>query len=315
MTKRLMITGADGFVGRWLTREALRQGWQVVLVIGPGGAHPSAWLTPSEAFHTAHLDADFTSEADVHRVARIPVDAVVHLAAMASGAAARKDPVGAMQVNATGSANLVTALGEAGQRPRFLFVSSGEVYGAGHEAPIPETAPLSPASPYAASKATAETAVLEAAHSTGIAVCIARPFTHTGPGQSPVYVLPGMIRRLREAKASGQHQIPVGNLEPVRDFLDVRDVVRAYLLLLEHGTAGEAWNVASGVGRRLRDCLDILARMVGVSAEPVTDASLVRPADISMLIGDPSRLHAATGWTPQIPFEQTLQDLVDAQAD
>jgi GDP-4-dehydro-6-deoxy-D-mannose reductase len=128
-------------------------------------------------------------------------------------------------------------------------------------------------------------------------------------------VLPGLTHRLVEAKRSGQREIPVGNLAPVRDFLDVRDVVKAYLLLLEHGAAGQAYNVSSGVGQRLSDCFASLARLVGVDAVAVTDASLVRPADIPVLIGDPSRLQAATGWTPQIPFEQTLQDLVDAQAD
>lgn len=313
--RRLLITGADGFVGRWLTREALHQGWEPVLVIGPGGAHPSGWLTPTQAGYVTHLDADFTSEADLRRVAQVTVDAIVHLAAMASGAAARKDPMGAMQVNAIGSVNFLTEFAEAGQQPRFLFVSSGEVYGAGHPGPISETAPLKPASPYAASKFAAEPAVLDLAQSSGIPLVIARPFTHTGPGQAPLYVLPGLARKLREAKRSAQREVPVGNLDPVRDFLDVRDVVKAYLLMLEHGVAGEAYNVASGVGHRLGDCFEQLARIIGVDATPVTDASLVRPADIPVLIGDPSKLHAATGWTPQIPFEQTLQDLVDAQAD
>jgi GDP-4-dehydro-6-deoxy-D-mannose reductase len=312
---RLLITGADGFVGRWLTREALQQGWEVVLVIGPGGAHPSGWLTPAQAGYVTHLDADFTSEADLQRVAQVPVDAIVHLAAMASGAAARKDPTGAMQVNLKGSARLLNEVESAGHRPRFLFVSTGEVYGAGHHGPITEEAELNPASPYAESKAAAEVALTTYAVSRGSPLIIARPFTHSGPGQAPMYVLPGMVQRLREAKRTDQQEIPVGNLDPVRDFLDVRDVVRAYLLLLKHGVPGEAYNVASGVGHRLGDCFAALARIVGVDAVPVADASLVRPADISVLIGDPSKLHAATGWTPQIPFEQTLQDLVDAQAD
>lgn len=312
---RLLITGADGFVGRWLTREALRQGWQVALVIGPGGAHPSAWLTPAEARGVTHLDADFAVPEEIRRVAQVPADAVVHLAAMASGAAARKDPDGAMQINAIGSVTLIHQFHAAGQRPKVLFVSTGEVYGAGHDGPIPEDAPLVPVSAYAASKRVAEGAVSDLAQAAEIPVMVVRPFTHTGPGQSPAFVLPGMTHRLSAAKRTGQRDIPVGNLDPVRDFLDVRDVVKAYLLLLEHGVAGAAYNVASGVGHRLRDCFDVLAGLVGVDAVPVTDASLVRPADIPVLIGDPSRLHAATGWTPLIPFEQTLQDLVDAQAD
>jgi GDP-4-dehydro-6-deoxy-D-mannose reductase len=313
--RRLLITGADGFVGRWLTREALYQGWQATVVIGPGGTHPSAWLTPAEAGAVYHLDADFTVAEDIRRVAQVPTDAIVHLAAMASGAAARLDPDGAMQINAIGSVTLIHQLHEAGQHPGVLFVSTGEVYGAGHDGPVAEDTPLHPVSPYAVSKQVAEGAVSDLGQAAGIPVIVARPFTHTGPGQSPSFVLPGLARRLHDAKQRGQPEVAVGNLAPVRDFLDVRDVVKAYLLLLEHGVAGQAYNVSSGVGQRLSDCFATLARLVGVDAVPVTDAALVRPADIPVLIGDPSRLHAATGWMPQIPFEQTLQDLVDAQAD
>lgn len=313
--KRLLITGADGFVGRWLTREALRQGgWQVVTVIGPGGAPPSTWLTPSEARGVNHLEADFTSAADLQRVARLSADAVVHLAAMASGAAARKDPDGAMQLNATGSVNLITAFREAGHHLRFLFVSSGEVYGAGHDGPIPEDAPLNPASAYAASKSAAETALLDPGHQLAIPVIIARPFPHTGPGQSTDYVLPAFVARLQAAGVAGEREIPVGNLDVVRDFLDVRDVVRAYLHLLEHGRAGECYNVASGIGQHLGACFRRLAGLVGVDAQPVADPALVRPVDIPVLIGDSSRLRAATGWTPEYTFDRTLQDLVNAQA-
>jgi GDP-4-dehydro-6-deoxy-D-mannose reductase len=312
--KRLLITGADGFVGRWLARAALAEGWQVVAAIGPGGAPPSEWLTLAELAHVTTMELDLTVPGDLVRVATEPVDAVVHLAAMASGAAARKDPEGAMQVNAGGSVRLMSALATAGQHPRFLFVSSGEVYGAGCNGPIVEDAPLKPVSPYAATKCAAEAALRDLSQQIRMPVIIARPFTHTGPGQAALYVLPGMARKLRAAQRLGQREIAVGNLEPVRDFLDVRDVVRAYLLLLEHGVAGEAYNVSSGVGHRLADCFEALARLVGIDAVPVVDASLVRPADITALIGDPSKLHTATGWTPIISFEQTLQDLVDAQA-
>jgi GDP-4-dehydro-6-deoxy-D-mannose reductase len=144
---------------------------------------------------------------------------------------------------------------------------------------------------------------------------VVRPFPHSGPGQDTRFVLPAFAARLRTAKQAGERLVPVGNLDVVRDMLDVRDVVRAYLLLLERGTSGEVYNVASGVGQHLRDCFIRLAALSGVDAAPVEDAALVRPADIPVLIGDPSKLHAATGWTPMIDFEQTLQDVIDAQAD
>jgi GDP-4-dehydro-6-deoxy-D-mannose reductase len=109
--------------------------------------------------------------------------------------------------------------------------------------------------------------------------------------------------------------VRTGNLSAARDFLDVRDVVRAYLLLLDRGVAGETYNVASGVGHRLSDCFEMLARIIGVDARAESDAALLRPGDIAVLIGDATKLRQATGWSPQIPFERTLQDLVDAQAD
>lgn len=143
---------------------------------------------------------------------------------------------------------------------------------------------------------------------------VARPFPHTGPGQTTAYVLPALAARLLEAKRTGAATVRTGNLDPVRDFLDVRDVVRAYLLLLEHGASGEIYNVASGVGYRLSDCFDLIADIVGVDATAEQDAALLRPGDIPVLIGDSTKLRGLTGWAPTISFEQTLQDLVDAQA-
>jgi len=311
--RRLLITGADGFVGRWLVREALAQGWVAAAVIGPGGAEPRSWLAPAEAGRVETLTADLTSSDDLTRVAAIEADAVIHLAALSSGAAARRDPVRAMDVNATATGNLLAALDRTGRRPRFLLVSTGEVYGAGHHGPIREDAPLRPVSPYAESKCAAERAVLDPERSGGD-VLVARAFPHTGPGQSPEFVIPAFAARLREAGRLGQREIPVGNLDVIRDFLDVRDVARAYLLLLDRGRAGECYNVASGVGRHLRDCFGRLAGLLGVDATPVEDASLVRPADIPVLIGDAAKLRATTGWQPVITLDQTFQDLLDAQA-
>jgi GDP-4-dehydro-6-deoxy-D-mannose reductase len=312
--RRLLVTGADGFVGRWLVRDALAQGWAVTAVTGPGGTPPAEWLSADEASRVQDFAADLTEAGDLTRIAAVATDAVVHLAAASSGAAARRDPEGAMRVNAIATVGLLTALGDAGHRPRFLFVSTGEVYGAGYDGPITAVAPPRPVSPYAASKAAAEPAVLDLAADSGMAAVVARAFPHTGPGQSTDFVLPAFAARLQEARRLGQREIPVGNLDVVRDFLDVRDVTRAYLALLDHGRPGACYNVASGLGRRLRDCFTAMAAALGVDARPVADASLVRPADIPVLIGDPARLRAATGWQPAIAFDQTLRDVIDAQA-
>jgi len=311
----LLVTGADGFVGRWLVRAARADGWDVTAVVGPGGATPDAWLTADELTGVTTMTADFDSIEAIWRVGKVAADAVVHLAAMASGAAARRDPEAAMRINGAASVMLLTQLYESGNAPRILFVSTGEVYGAGHDGPISEDTEPQPISPYAASKWAGEVALLEMTDAGMLDLVVARPFPHTGPGQSPTYVLPAFATRIREAARTGQHEIAVGNLEVVRDFLDVRDVVQAYLGLLEHGESGRCYNVASGTGRHLGRCVEMLAERIGADVVPVVDPTLVRPADIPVLIGDASRLRARTGWTPQYSFEQTLQDLVDAQAD
>jgi GDP-4-dehydro-6-deoxy-D-mannose reductase len=149
----------------------------------------------------------------------------------------------------------------------------------------------------------------------GLPVIIARSFTHTGPGQRNTYVLPALASRLIAARQSGSGTVPTGNLDAIRDFLDVRDVVNAYLRLLAKGAPGEVYNVASGIGHKLSDCFSALAAIIGVNAEAVADPALQRGADIPSLIGDATKLRTATGWRPTITFDRTLQDLVDAQAD
>lgn len=311
----LLVTGADGFVGRWLVRAARAAGWDVTAVVGPGGVMPDAWLTASEMTGVAAMTADFDSLEAIWRVGKVEADAVVHLAAMASGAAARRDPDAAMRINAQASIMLLSQLHEAANNPRILYVSTGEVYGAGHNGPIAEDSEPQPISPYAASKWAAEVAMLDFAQAGIMEFMVARPFPHTGPGQAPTYVLPAFAKRIREAARTGSREIAVGNLDVTRDFLDVRDVVQAYLALLDHGRTGTCYNVASGTGHHLGRCVEMLAERIGADVTPVVDPSLVRPADIPVLIGDASRLRAVTGWTPQYSFEQTLQDLVDAQAD
>jgi GDP-4-dehydro-6-deoxy-D-mannose reductase len=143
---------------------------------------------------------------------------------------------------------------------------------------------------------------------------VARPFTHTGPGQAPGYVVPSFVERLLAVRAGAEPKVPTGNLEPVRDLLDVRDVVAAYVALLTHGTPGEAYNISRGEGISLRDLFQRVAALLGVSAEPYCDTALARANDIPYLVGDPAKLRRATGWAPTLTLEQTLRDMVDAQA-
>jgi len=189
------------------------------------------------------------------------------------------------------------------------------VYGQSDGHPLVETDPVVPCSPYAASKAGAEIAVWEVARRTGLRAIVARAFPHTGPGQSDRYVIPALALRIRTAKRIGAPVINTGNLEPVRDYLDVRDVASAYRLLIESGRPGETYNVASGRGIGLADVVDRLIQLTGYRVIVEPDPSLARPNDLRFLIGDSSKLTRDTGWKPLVSWDQTLEDLLDAQAD
>jgi GDP-4-dehydro-6-deoxy-D-mannose reductase len=262
---------------------------------------------------------ELTDDTSVRQAMDYGPDAVVHLAAVASNREAAADPGRAWTVNAAGTARLAEALSlrrsEGRGDARLLCVSSGEVYGPGGDAPRRESDPIGPTTAYAASKAGAELAALEVWRRTGLPVVIARPFTHTGPGQETRFFLPAFVERLREAKTTGARTVRTGNLDPIRDLLDVRDVVEAYLLLLRSGRPGEIYNVARGEGATVRECFTRLATMVGVRVEPEPDPSLARASDIPHLVGDSTKLRRATGWTPSRSLEQTLRGLVDAEAD
>jgi GDP-4-dehydro-6-deoxy-D-mannose reductase len=314
------VTGADGFVGRHLVARLIETGHEVQAGCRPGGESVERWLGIRWRGAVRVVPFELTDAGSVQSALSSPIDAVVHLAAVASGSEARQDPARAWIVNAAGTARIMDAA--AGLRasgagdPIVLIVSTAEVYGSGsgNGRPRTETEAVSPQSPYAASKAGSELAALEAWRRAGVRVVIARPFPHTGAGQPTTYVVPAVAERLRAAKAAGGLQVQTGNLEPVRDLLDVRDVVEAYLALLANGTPGEAYNIARGEGVALREVFRRLADLLGVRAEPVVDPTLVRTGDIAHLVGDSAKLRNATGWSPTIPLDQTLREVVDAQA-
>jgi len=314
---RVLVTGADGFVGRYLVARLLQTGHDVTAACRPSeetSCGPAAgW---NESVRVVPLE--LSESGGVRRATSDPHDAVIHLAAVASVREAREDPGRAWGINAAGTARLLDAIIRSregtGSDPVVLLVSSSEVYGAGPSSPRTEADPLRPQSPYAASKVGAEVAGLEAWRRTGLKVIVARPFTHTGPGQRPPYAIPSFVDRLWAVKRGASRQVPVGNLEPVRDLLDVRDVVEAYLHLLGSGVPGETYNIARGVGITLRELFTQIAGIIGVEAEPFTDPSLRRAEDIPYLVGDSSKLRNTTGWTPTVMLEQTLREMVDAQA-
>jgi GDP-4-dehydro-6-deoxy-D-mannose reductase len=310
---RVLVTGADGFVGTRLVRRLLGDGHEVVGAVQRGAPRR---LSPAEQARVEWLPLELATIDSVRRVAGARYDAVVHLAAVASGAEAAGDPGHAWAINAAGTARLAQVLVENKEQadPVVLIVSTGEVYGRA-SGPRRETDPVAPCSPYAASKAGAELAALEAWRRAGLRVVVARAFPHTGAGQDTRFVVPAFIGRLRVAQQAGAPVIKVGNLAPVREFLHVDDVVEAYVRLLGHGRPGEIYNVASGEGISIRELLERLAALVGVQAVAEVDPRLVRSGDIPCLLGDATKLRSATGWAPRHTLEETLADVVHAQAD
>ncbi|HLH46695.1 MAG TPA: GDP-mannose 4,6-dehydratase, partial [Acidimicrobiales bacterium] len=222
------------------------------------------------------------------------------------------DPGGTFAVNVVGTVHLLDSLSRCRPVPRVLLISSAEVYGAVRpgELPLTEEQPFAPVSPYAASKAAAEMAGIQAWLGRGVEVVRARPFSHIGAGQRPDFVVPSMARQLVEASRTGSRTLMVGNLGARRDFTDVRDVVRAYRLLLEHGEAGAVYNVCSGVSRPISEIVDRLLALSGLDVEVRVDPARFRPSDLPDLRGDPSRLTARTGWLPEVDLDRTLADVL-----
>lgn len=312
---KVIVTGADGFVGSYLIPRLIAAGHEITACISDPARAEDLRRQGCQAVNSLEL----RDPESVAAAFREPADWVVHLAAVASGGDSAKDPGRAWEVNAAGTARIADLLARQHSRgiadPFLLLASTGEVYGRGQETPRVETDPLEPCSPYAASKLGAEVAVLESGRCTGLRVCVARSFPHTGPGQDGRFVIPAFAKRILMAKQRGAPAVNVGNLTPVREFMHVSDVVDAYVSLLEDAPDGEVFNVASGVAVSVEDVFAMLCDIAGHRVIPEPDASLVRPSDIPYLVGDAAKLKAATGWEPKISLEETLTEVVDAQTD
>jgi GDP-4-dehydro-6-deoxy-D-mannose reductase len=212
-----------------------------------------------------------------------------------------------------GTLNILEAARACAAPPRVLLTSSAEVYGAvaEDELPVGESTPLAPVTPYAASKVAAEYLGVQAHLAYGLPVIRVRPFNHVGPGQSVGFVVPALAARIAEAARVGDRTIPVGNLAARRDLTDVRDIVRAYRLLMEMGTPGEVYNVCSGRDVAISEVADRLLRLAGADLTLVADRQLMRPVDVPVVCGDPTRLHKTTGWQPEFDLDTTLRDVLD----
>jgi GDP-4-dehydro-6-deoxy-D-mannose reductase len=307
---RVLVTGSNGFVGQELVPCLLRRGHTVTAAHLPGDD-----LVHLAGSGVTTVPMDLRSPSSIRGALGTYPDAVVHLAAVASGGVARSDPGLAWEINAAGTARILDEVTKAGSArstlPRFLLSSSIEVYGVGEPRPRRETDPLNPSSPYAASKRGAELACLETSSRTGLPVVIARTTNHTGAGQNGQYFVPAFVNRITKAKATGEGVVRSGNLEPVRDFLDVADVVQAYVALLEHDDLGGIFNVSSGVGHCLAEVVSLIAELADADVQFQLDPALERSADIPHLVGDNSRLVRETGWGPKVGLEETLRTMIE----
>lgn len=292
---RILVTGAGGFVGRHLLPVLAE-------------TFPDAELHPARAdlLDPAAVDAE---------VAALRPDACVHLAAVSAIRAATADPDRAWRVNLGGTLALARALLAHAPGATLVYASSADIYGASFRAgaALNEAALPAPLNTYAATKAAADLA-LGALAAEGLRAVRVRPFNHTGPGQSSAFVVAAFAEQVARIRAGLQPpRMRVGALDPMRDFLDVRDVCRAYALCLRHAdrlAPGAVLNVASGTPRRVGDVLAALLALAGVEAEIETDAARLRPADIPTAAGDARRARDVLGWEPDVPWQRTLSDVL-----
>jgi GDP-4-dehydro-6-deoxy-D-mannose reductase len=294
---KVLVTGADGFVGTHLVRTLRARGEVVDACGGPGGP--------------AELEITSLPAVQARVIASQP-DAIIHLAGLSSVARSHEQVATTLSVNVLGAANLFEAVKRHAPRARVLLIGSGEAYGAVPEGRrAREIEPLQPLSPYAASKVAAEILARQMVLAYGLQIVLVRPFNHLGAGQAPAFIVPSLARQLLDVtNGRAEPMVAVGDLSPVRDFSHVLDVIEGYLVLLERGVPGEIYNVCSGEPRRIRDLLDELQQLLGTRAEVRVDAHRLRPVEIPWLVGDPGKVEAL-GWRRRRTVRDALQDVLE----
>lgn len=307
----VLVTGAGGFAGSHLVTRLLREAVRVEGWHHPSGAAPET--TPaSDARGTLTwrgldlVDADAVAAA----IADLRPSRVYHLAGAADQGKSWERSTEALHVNAFGTHLLLDAMARLDTPCRALITASASVYAPSSD-PLTEDSPIGPSSPYGVSKVAQELVARHAQTTTRVEVIVCRPFNHIGPGQSASYATANFARQIAAiARGEAPPVLRVGNLTARRDLTDVRDTVRAYTLLMEAGKPGEVYNVCRGEAHAMRDILDGLVAQSGVAVTIEEAPELLRPVDHPLLVGSYARLHEATGWTPEIPLEQTLRDLL-----
>ncbi len=300
MTGRALITGGAGFVGCVLHDYLARQGWETVRC----DCREAPGVLACDITDAARVEEVFQQAGEITHV--------FHLAAIAFVPMANQDPAAAMNVNLIGTIHVADALQKHAPNARLIYTASSEVYGPPLSLPITEAHPLNPVNPYAISKAAADLYCAYLHKAQKAEVLRVRPFNHAGAGQSEPFVLSSFAKQIAAIEAGLTAPIvKVGNLRAARDFLHVKDVVRAYELIALRGRAGEAYNVCSGTAHGIQEALSVLIKMSPRSIVVDEDPQRFRPVDVPEITGAHTKLTADTGWTPSIPFNDILSDVLN----
>jgi GDP-4-dehydro-6-deoxy-D-mannose reductase len=307
---RVLITGLAGFAGRHLARLLLERGDELHgTIYRPEGR--AALLASVPGLREERLHPVDVNESQVVSdvIRRVEPDGVVHLAGLTFVPDSHADPGAFFRANVLGLIHLLAAVRRHRPSCRVVAVGSAAAYGLleRDDLPVTEGCPLRPVNPYGASKAAADLVAYQWARTYGLDVVRTRPFNHTGPGQRPEFVCPDFARQLAAiARGERAARVEVGNLDVVRDFSDVRDVVAAYAAALDRGRGGEAYNICSGVGRSVRELLAVLIELSGCEVEVAVARERTRAVDVPVVIGSFERLRRDTGWSPRIEWRRTL---------
>lgn len=310
--KKALITGITGFAGSHLAELLLKEGYEV-------------WGTARPRSKTDHIesikriinleDADLVDSHSLYTIiTKIKPDYIFHLAAQSFVPTSWASPAVTLEVNITGSANLFEAVRQASIDPVIQIACSSEEYGLvfANELPIREENPLRPQSPYAVSKVAMDYLGYQYFCSYGMKIVRTRGFNHSGPRRGHTFAESNFAKQIAQIEKGEQEPIIyVGNLDASRDYTDVRDMVRAYLMAVLKGEPGEVYNICTGKAIKIGDMLEMLLRFSKVKVKIQEDPTRMRPSDVPVLLGDFSKFHKKTGWKPEIPFEKTMEDLLN----
>ncbi len=315
--KRTLITGITGFVGPHLANHLIENGHEVVGLVraSNGRQNDIRDIMPDRTFNEMRfVYGDLLDPCSLKSMfQQYHFDWIFHLAAQSHPPTSFLHPLSTFNTNALGTANLINATINYGRSPVVMNCSTSEVYGAVDEerGPITEDFPISPINPYGVSKAAADMYVHERAVSRNLPFFSTRAFSHTGPRRGHTFSISGDAYQIvRIEKGLQKPVISVGTLSSKRVVMDVRDTVRAYVMLMDHAAPGDTFNVGGDWCGTMGDALDMMLDMTGVKAELKVNPAFVRPIDIPVQIPDSTKLRALTGWQPEIPMRTTLYDLI-----